>query len=135
MRDRAIYSELYNLSAQTNPEYASFFFELLLQTMDLDEEHKQRLLEISSLQKIRDKQKIKTEIDTLLSQTKQSEYQNVQADVGIQQMLAQLNQQEQKEGEVAQIPEEDIPEEPLQEEGALPSIQEEQAPPLQADSV
>ncbi len=135
MRDRAIYSELYNLSAQTNPEYSSFFFELLLQTMDLDEEHKQRLLEISSLQKIRDKQKIRTEIDTLLSTSKQSDFQGVQADVGIQQMLAQLNKDKQQQGEVAQIPEEDIPEEPLQEEGALPSIEEEQAPPLQADSV
>ena len=134
IRDRAIYSELYNLSTQTNPEYASFFFELMLTTMDLDEVHKQRLLEISSIQKIRDKQRIRTEIDTLLSQSKMANFQGAQADIGLQQILQQLQGvQQQGNVPVAQIAEEDVPEEPLQDEADLPSLDEEQEVPLIAD--
>jgi hypothetical protein len=134
MQDRAIYSELYNLSVQTNPEYASFFFELLLSTMDLDEEHKQRLLEISTLQKLRDKQRMHTEIDTLLSQSSQAKFAGIQADMGVQQLLQQL-QGQQQDVPVAQIPQEEVPEEPLLEESTLPSPEEEQEGALVADLV
>lgn len=135
IRDRAVYSELYNLSTQTNPEYSSFFFELLLETMDLDEVHKQRLLEISSIQKIRDKQRIRTEIDSLISQSKLANMQGAEADLGLQQILGQLQGGGQQNVPVEQIPEEDIPEEPLQDETDLPSPEEEQAAPLAADQV
>lgn len=133
VRDRAIYSELYNLSTQTNPEYASFFFELMLGTMDLDDAHKQRLVEIASIQKIRDKQRINTEIDTLLSQSKIANFQGAEADMGLQQILQQLKGGGQQEVPQEQVAEEDIPEEPLQDEAELPSAEEEQEAPLTSD--
>jgi hypothetical protein len=133
IRDRAIFSELYNLSTQTNPEYASFFFELMLETMDLDENHKQRLSEISAIQKVRDKQRLRTEIDSLLSQSKIANFQGAEADMGLQQILGQLQGQEPEQIPQEAIPEEDVPEEPMQDESTLPSPQEEQAPPLSSD--
>lgn len=133
-RDRAIYQELYNLSTQTNPEYASFFFELMLGTMDLDDNHKARLEEISSIQKIRDKQRIKTEIDTLLSTSKQAGFTGLQADMGSMQIIQQLQGGgQQQQPQQALIAEDDIPQEPMMDQDGLPSPEEEQAPPLSAD--
>jgi hypothetical protein len=134
VRDRAIYSELYNLSTQTNPEYASFFFELLLETMDLDENKKMRVKEISAIQKIRDKQRIRTEIDTLLSQSKQANFAGAQADIGLEQILAQI-QGNQAPVQESLIPADDIQEEPLQVEDSVPSDEEEQLMPLAADRI
>jgi len=142
IRDRAIYSELYNLSVQTNPEYSSFFFELLLDTMDLDQGHKQRVGEISAMQKIRDKIKMNTEIDTLISQSKMANFQGAQADMGLQEILQQMQGGAPQEVPTAQIAEEDVPVEgqaiegqPIegQPEEDLPSIEEEQSAPLVAD--
>jgi len=133
IRDRAIFSELYNLSTQTNPEYASFFFELLLETMDLDEEHKQRLKEISALQKIRDKTKIQTEIANLISQSKQADFAGAQAQVGLQQLMAQLGQQ--PEVPTQQVPEDEVPQELPVEEASLPQGQEILELPMPADRV
>ncbi len=136
IRDRAIYSELYNLSTQTNPEYASFFFELLLDTMDLDEVHKQRLKEVSALQKTRDRMRLTTEMHNLHSQANQADLAGIQAQMGIQEIMAQIAPQPQ-EVPVQQIPEDEIPQEaPVeQEESALPTVEEEQELPLSADEV
>ena len=105
IRDRAIYSELYNLSTQTNPEYASFFFELILNTMELDDEHKLRLKEISTLQQVRDRMRITTEMASLDATSAQSSLMGVQAKVGLQQIMAQMQQQQ---SEPQQIPESEI---------------------------
>ena len=107
IRDRAIYSELYNLSTQTNPEYASFFFELMLDTMDLDDEHKLRLKEISTLQQVRDRMRLTTEMANLDATAAQSSLVGVQAKLGLQQILAKINQQ-QPQQQPQQIPEDEI---------------------------
>lgn len=131
MRDRAIYSELYNLSVQTNPQYASFFFELLLETMDLSQEHKERLTELSALQKIRDKMSIQAEIAGTVANTEGSKFQALQANAGIQQLMAQMqNPQQQEQVPTAQVPEEEIP-----QDQPIPEEEVEEEPPLQADSL
>jgi hypothetical protein len=133
VRDRAVYSELYNLASQTNPEYSSVFFELLLDTMDLAEEHKQRIREISALQQVRDRQRMTTEMANLSSQTKQAGFAGLQAEMGMQQIMAQMQPQQQ------QLPQQQIPEEEVegasQEEPLTPESPEDEATPLAADQV
>lgn len=141
IRDRAIYSELYNLSTQTNPEYASLFFEKILETMELDDQSKGRVKEISQLQQIRDKLRITTEMSNLVAQGSQSELVGLQSQLGIQQMMAQM--QPQQKPPVEQIPEDEVqaqdaqfqevPVEDSQAEDDLPSLEEEQASPFSAD--
>lgn len=133
-KDRAIYSELYNLSVQTNPQYASFFFELLLGTMDLDEDKKARLDELSALQQIRDKISIQTEITGQLAQGKGAMLQGMQADQQIQQLMQQLQGGGPPQGgpeQQEQLAEEDIPQEG--DGNSIPEEDVEQPEPLPAD--
>lgn len=86
MRDRAVYSELFNLSTQANPEYTSFFFQKLIETMDLSDEDKVELDVISSFQKIRDRKRLSAEISTLDSQEKQAALTSLQSILSMQQL-------------------------------------------------
>lgn len=130
MRDRAIYSELYNLSVQTNPQYASFFFELLLETMDLSDEKQARLKELSALQQIRDKISIQSEISGRVSEGKQATMAGMQADMAIQQLMQQMQQP--AEPPVSRVPEEEI-QPPQIDSDDLPSPEEEMEGSLQSD--
>lgn len=138
IRDRAIYSELYNLSTQTNPEYASFFFELILNTMDLDDDKKNRLNEISQLQQIRDKMRITTEMSNLAATASQSELVGLQTQLGIQQLMQQIQPQQTP---VQQIPADEVEDaefsdnESIQSEDQLPSMEEDQTIPFTSDEV
>jgi hypothetical protein len=109
IRDRAIYSEMYNLSTQTNPEYASLFFKLIIKTMELDEKEKDEVLEISKIQQMRDRLRIETEIMGLMAQASQSQLVDTQTKMALQQMLQQAQQGAPEEIPTQETPEDEIP--------------------------
>lgn len=90
IRDRVVYSELYNLSTKTNPEYSPIFFELLIRTLDLDEEQEQKVNEVALLQKVRNRVKAKADISSLVAQMKQSDLAGMQFDLETQKLMAEV---------------------------------------------
>ena len=109
MRDRAIYSELFNLSHEANPEYTSFFFQKMIETMDLSDEDKVELNSIAKMQKFRDRQKLATEVSTLDAQDKQAALLAMQSELSIQQLIAGQQQAPQGPPPVSRIPEDEVP--------------------------
>jgi hypothetical protein len=117
MRDRAVYSELFNISREANPEYTSFFFQKLIETMDLSDEDKVELNAISVIQKFRDRQRLTTEVSTLNAQDKEAALKALQAAQAVQQLLSQGGQQALPQ---QQVPENEIPK---SVEGGAPGAQ------------
>lgn len=133
IRDRAIYSDLYNLAVQSNPEYTGFFFKKLLQTMDLDDEDRRELSDISRSQNMRDIKRIDTESTVLDSNASQARLAGAQSEVQLQQLFAAAKQPKPQQLPQAEVAEEDLPIDNNLEEGELPSPQEEQEVGISAD--
>lgn len=126
IRERALYSDLYNLAVQSNPEYTGFFFKKLLQTMDLDADDQRELSMITEKQAIRDSKRMDTESKSLDAQGKMADFQGLQVEMQMEGLQKpQIPQQE--------IPEEDLPDNET-EESELPSAQEEQEVQMSADT-
>jgi len=106
LSNRAIYSDLYNLSAQANPQspYTSFFYRRLLETMPLSDSDKAELESISFFEKIKDRKRMEAEIANLDATSKQAALMGLQAMMQIENMG-----RGQEVLPAAQIPEEDIP--------------------------
>lgn len=111
LADQAMYSELYQMSAQSNPDYAGIFYEQLLSSMPLSDEVKARVEEISVLHKIRDRKKILAELSNFDATEKQSMLMSVQASTQLGQILGQMGQQPQPNIEDSLVEEEAIPQE------------------------
>ncbi len=113
MADQALYSELFNLSSKTNPEYANLFYQKLLSSMELDEDMKVRVAEVAFLQRIRDRKKILAELANLDATEKQSLLMSLQASAQVGQMMGQMGMQAPpSQVEDAMVAEDEIPQDP-----------------------
>ena len=88
MASREMYFELFKFSAPVNPEYASYFFHKIMETMDLSDEEAAELEDIKAIQKVRDKMRLITEMSQMDSTKSQANLVSLQAQQQIDQLMA-----------------------------------------------
>ena len=123
MADRELYFELYKFSVPSNPEYASFFFHKVMETMELSESDQADLEDIKKMQRVRDKMRLITEMSQMDSTKSQANLISVQAQMQLQQLIQGPPEQPQGGSPVQQMPADEVE----QQESEAPDIQDAEA--------